>query len=299
VIEIVPQFLLTYEGNDANEHVIEAGALADSLGGASRLYTAVAHYVVLGVVPRGNYKKEFRCYASIPRDGSYEIPIIIAALAHAYSLHGPIFAGALKFLFAEVLRSVKDLWTKKSSNEKIVEALANAMVELGKQNTDVQTLLANGLIHANDNLASLQSQLIQTLPAIAEGTRNSARALVAPIGNTCVSITQYANSASAIPIDEADAAVIRSDEPLEVDEMSTFKCLNVTEVNLSTGHCILNVEGFDFPVTGKISDPSLANPNNVYTKSLNAQTPFEVSAKPVKRQGVIKTLYISDAKELR
>jgi hypothetical protein len=60
----------------------------------------------------------------------------------------------------------------------------------------------------------------------------------------------------------------------------------------------MQVEGFDGPVVGKISDPSLNTPNNVYTKSLNAQTPFEFSAKPVKRDGVIKTLYISDAKEI-
>lgn len=169
------------------------------------------------------------------------------------------------------------------------------MTEQARINAELQTLLVNGIIRSNDNMASLQAKLIDSLPAIAESTRSAGRELVVPIGNTCRVIAQFAGTPEQVAIDEAEADVIRSKDS-EVGDVEKFKCLNITEVNTATGHCILKVDGFDAPIVGKISDPSLATPNNVYTKALNAQTPFEFSAKPVKRGGVIKTLYISDAK---
>jgi hypothetical protein len=66
---------------------------------------------------------------------------------------------------------------------------------------------------------------------------------------------------------------------------------------VQNGHCILDIEGLNGFVTGKISDPALELPNNIYTKSLNNQTSFFISAKPVKRNGVVQKLHVSDAKE--
>ncbi len=298
MIEIVPSFLVSYDGADADQHILDAAALGESIGGASRLYTAVAHYCVFGAVPRGNYKKEFRCYASIPRDGSYEIPLLIAALAQQQALYAPLYAEGIKFIFAYVLKAIKDQWTKSSSTERIVEALVDAIKEQARAHAEVQMVATNGLVKANDNLASLNARLIDTLPALAESTRSNGRALVEPVGKSCRSLTQLAQTADAVVIDEPEAAVIKSTEPLEISNVATFKCDSITEVNTETGHCRIVVDGFQGTLVGKITDPSLSNPHNVYTQALNAHTGFTFTAKPVKRDGVVKTLYISDAKEL-
>lgn len=85
---------------------------------------------------------------------------------------------------------------------------------------------------------------------------------------------------------------------MEVDDMQQYRCRQITEVNRLNGHCILDVEGFDHLVVGKISDPTLEQPNNIYTRSMNQQTPFMVSAKLVRKAGIAHRLFISDAKAL-
>ena len=77
--------------------------------------------------------------------------------------------------------------------------------------------------------------------------------------------------------------------------MQNFNCKRITEINTETGHCILTVEGFDKQVRGKINDPVLSTPNVVYTRALNDRTPLQISAKPVKKDGQIYRLFISDA----
>jgi hypothetical protein len=213
-------------------------------------------------------------------------------------MHGPIYKAAAKFIFSHVVKALKEYWTKKSGTKEIVDTLAQTFIEKAKIDADVQTLLINGLIKANDNLASLQSRLIDTVPVMADATRNHGKQLVAPVGASCRSIGQFRRTPAEFTIEEADAEVIRGDSKMEVDDMAQFKCIAITEINIGTGHCIVQVDGFDGPLPGKINDPSISVPGNVYTRSLDSQAPFQITAKPVKRDGVVKRLYISDAREI-
>lgn len=85
-IVIVSPFSITYDGNDADQHVISARQLGESVIGASKLYTATAHYCMFGTVPRGNYKKEFQCFAKPAKEKCFEYQMFIAAIASKYSL---------------------------------------------------------------------------------------------------------------------------------------------------------------------------------------------------------------------
>lgn len=293
---IVLPFAVTYEGNDADQHIISAQQLGESIIGASRLYNAVAHYCAFGFVPKGNYKNEFYCYAKVPKEGSYEYMLYVAAIAQEYNLHGEIYNAAISWLFARVVDSVKGIWTRKGDTVQVVEILSQTLIEQARIDADVKTQMINAWAKSNDNLASLHARLIDTLPQLADATRSHGRLLVSPIGNTCRSINQFSGTKNAVAIDEPEAEVIRGDYEMEVDDMQDFNCRRITEVNVETGHCILDVEGFDHPITGKISDPALSMPNNVYTRALNGKTAFLISAKPVKRDGVVHKLFVSNAK---
>jgi hypothetical protein len=294
---LVSPVTLNYEGNDTDKHIISARPLGASIIGASKLYTSVAHYCMFGLVPRGNYKKEFECYATPSQKGTYEYQLLIGAIASEYTLHADIYKEGLSFLFSRTIDAIKKIWLKPGETEKVTELLANLMREQAASNNSLQTVLANGLIKANDNLAGLHEKLIETLPQMADSTRNHGTLLVAPVGNTCKSITQFAKTTEEIVITEPDAEVIRGGKEMEIDESQKFSCKRITEVNVQNGHCILDIEGFDELVVGKISDPALAMPRNVYTEALNNQTPFTISAKPVKRNGVVQRLYVSDASD--
>lgn len=296
-MEIVSPFAVAYQGNDADRHVVDAQVLGVSILGASKLYTAVAHYSAFGLIPHGNYKKQFRCYARAPKAGSYEWMVYVATVSQEYNLHQEIYRAAISYIFSKVADAVKNIWTKKGDTVKVVEALAQTMVRQAEIDAGLKEQLINGLVKSNDNLASLQGKLIDALPELADATRAHGRLLVAPVGNSCKSIVQVFGHDNKIVIDEPEAEVIRGDSKLEVEDMQNFECKEITEVNVTTGHCILNVEGFDKPIAGKISDPALNVPNNVYTRALNNKSRFRVSAKPVKRDGVVHKLYISDARD--
>jgi hypothetical protein len=294
----VSPFSLTYNGNDAEQHVINARQYGVSITGASKLYTATAHYCVYGLVPpRGNYKKEFECYAFPAREKCFEYQLLIAALAAEYTLHAEIYKEGLGFVFSRVIDAIKRIWLKPGDMEKIVTELAAVMKHQASENTSVQTVLANGLIKSNDNMAGILEKLIATLPQLADRTRSHGTLLVTPIGDSCTSLTQFAHTQQASVISEPEAEVIRGGSDMEIDDMQKFLCKRITEVNTVNGHCFLEVEGFDYKLTGKISDPALALPNNIYTQALNDHSSFIISAKPVKKNGEIQKLFVSDAEK--
>lgn len=295
-IIIVTPFSVTYDGNDAEQNVINAQSLGESIIGASKLYTAVTHFCMFGNIPRGNYKKEFNCYAKPPIEGSYEYLMLLAALSNEWAMHQDIYKEGLKYLFPRIIDSIKKIWLKPGDTEKVTEMFVELMKEQSRNNASLNTVLANGLIKANDNLASLHGKLIDTLPQIAESTRSHGRMLVTPVGNTCTSLSQFSKTDQEIIITEPEAEVIKGGQDMEVDEVQKFSCKRIREVNEINGHCILELEGFDGLIVGKIGDPLLQSPNNVYTKSLNNHAAFTISAKPVKRNGTLHKLYISDAR---
>src|SRR5687768_17062083 len=106
-------------------------------------------------------------------------------------------------------------------------------------------VLANGLIKANDSLASSHDSLIQQLPQLADSTRNHARELVSPVGSTCKSLRQFSRTEREITISEPEAEVIRGGIEMEIDDMQQLRCKRIREVNVENGHCLLDVDGFD------------------------------------------------------
>jgi hypothetical protein len=295
--EIIRQFVVKYDGLDAARGLLDGEALGESIRGAARLYTAVAHYVSFGEVPPTGrrYRKRFRSFARPATPGSWDqIWFIGPAVYGEYSIHADVYNKAASWIFGRVLGSIKAIWTRPTETQKVVEHLTNAMVEQARANAEVHQTLASGLVHQNDNMTTLMGQLIDTVPRLAETTRPHARKFVTPIGSTCTDIIQAPGHDDEIHIGESDAEVIRGDVAFEVDDMAQFRVNQISEIDLRTGHCFLNVEGIG-DVPGKITDPSLGVPDNAYTRALNAHKPVIVQAKAVRRGATIQRLFISNS----
>lgn len=293
---VIDPFSLKYKGNDADFHVVDALVLGDSIQGAAKLYNSVAHYCFFGGVPKGNYRKHFKCYAQTPKEGSFEFVLYLATIAQEYDIHGEIYKESFSWLFAKIANSLTGLWTNRSTESAMAEKLTDQLIERAKRDAELQALLINGVIGSNNNIADLHGRLIDTLPALANANSNAAKQLVKPVGITCSSLAQFAESDNETVITEAEAEVISSDSALEIEDAKVFQCERVTEVNTLTGHCILQVAGYTHLIKGKISDPVLSNADNIYTRALNNHTPIRVTAKTVLKEGEVHRLYISDAK---
>jgi hypothetical protein len=66
-------------------------------------------------------------------------------------------------------------------------------------------------------------------------------------------------------------------------------------VDTITGAAKLMLVGHDHHLRTKITDPALKVPENVYTHALDTAAVVTVTAKPVLKEGVVSTLYVSDA----
>jgi len=292
---IVPAFTLKFEGHDADEHMLEASAAGAAISGAARLYTGIAHFVILGTTPRGNYKREFACYSRPAAPGSWDQVFLVLSATGAYSLHAAIYNEAISFAFTKAVSVVVNIWKRPGDTVEIVERFTETIERLSGDHRAVMEQMTKGLMSANEHSTDITRRLIDKFPAVADATRQAGRELVTPVGTSCRSMTQFADTAHAETVSEADAEVIRGDEEMEVDDMAQFTATRISEINISTGHCILQVEGFPAPVAGRITDPALKSPENVYTSALHHHTGLTIDAKPVRQREQVKRLYISHA----
>ncbi|MZR63828.1 hypothetical protein [Alcanivorax sp. DP30] len=292
---IVTPFKISYQGKQTDHHFMDAAMFGESIAAAARIYTATAHFCVFGEVPKGNYKKEFLCFTAAPKQGSLEAIMCIAPALADGNLFVASYKEAMSTLFWMVIDSLKEIWTR-DSKEDVVKELAEAITKLAENSSDTQQILANGLVKSNDNLASLHETLIRMLPELADNNRNHGRTMVAPIGRACSQLVQNADSKAPTVIAEPEAKAIKSTDDLIVENSQEMRCLSISSLNRNTGRCEITVEQYEGLLKGKITDPTLDQPGNVYTHSFDQQTPFRITAKPVLKAGEIHTLYISDAR---
>lgn len=118
---------------------------------------------------------------------------------------------------------------------------------------------------------------------------------ITPVGRSCTEMKHFAGSENEFSVSWPDAEAIRSKDDLEVDDMKDYECERISELNTKTGHCHLHLAGEKSHIIGKINDPVLQEPNNIYSRSLNEHTGFRFKAKAVLKDGEIHRLHVSDA----
>jgi len=294
---IITPFSLRYEGGLADDHVIDTQQLGLSLIGSTKFYSSVVHYCLSGKVPRGNYRKEYGCYAQASQQGGYGQWLFVAPLALQHGILAEGAKEAVSYIFFKTVSVVKNIMVRESQTEKIVAEFCETLRH--KAEGDKQVMLAAMQLvgDANEQLSSLQGKMIDTLPYLAAANRQNARDMVAPVGQSCNQFRQFSRTPFEDIISEPEAEVIKSRDKEEIEDMQTFTCISITEVNKVTGHCEMLVDGLEKPIKGKITDPVLMEPGNVYTRALDRNTSFRFSAKPVTKNGEIHRLYISDAND--
>lgn len=296
--KVINSFSLRYDGNDASENIIDGLQLGQSLAGASMIYNATLHFCAFGVVPKGNYKKHASAYTAIPRAGCYEAIFIMGTAASQHSLLLELGKASLSKIFFSVLGALKNSWL--TNNQKpVISDLCKSLTQMASDNSEVNKILANGLVQSNNDFSRLlEIKLTESFPELSKSCRPAARKLVAPIGKSCSTMSHKYDTEIVCEISEPEAYVIKSTHQEDLGDMEQYICESITEVNRTTGHCEMLIEGISGPIRGKITDPALELIGNIYTKSLDQKTRFSFSAKPVNRDGKLYSVYISDADEL-
>jgi hypothetical protein len=279
---------LTYRGNDADESVIDLIEVGHSLTGVGRLYNSVAHFYFHGgeIVARRRVSL-VRTYAGPPRAGSLNY-ILVASLVHQYL---PVYSPLLLKLANKALAKLLEfIFASRTGNSAAMDKAIDALKDMHELDVSLMSEMVGKHAATTDKFIALVEKLaISNRPAMHD--------MVSPIGHSCKSITHFDQTAERLSIDEAAADVMRSKEDLEVGNEIKVPAI-IIGVDTGTGSCRVQLtEGPHAVIRGRITDPALRTPHNRYTSALDDKRTIILTAKPIRKDGEITRLYISDAKE--
>ncbi|RBP79582.1 hypothetical protein EBI01_15285 [Marinomonas rhizomae] len=275
------KLILKYEGGQTDRHVIDAIRFGESLKGVGKLYSSVAHLLFTGELLQPRAQPVVRVEASESGSGCYEIGVLLSTVGAHSDLFLSQNMDVYKWLISKMVGFIHDDATGRGDAKKVADEIMKA----SKENPEVNQILAQGAI---DN----QKALIDILARVALDNRGPLKSLVAPVGPDCKSLQQFEGG---LITTEADADAIRSKKELTVGDIQDYVCEQITGLDVSTGLCKLKIKDIEGIVNGKISDPVLELPHNVYSTALDMHTKIIITAKPHLQLDQIKKLYISNA----
>ena len=199
---------------------------------------------------------------------------------------------ALDWLIAKISGYIKDSLTGQGNMSELIEVIQRQ----AESSNELSTILANGLIKANDNLTGLNEKLTESLPRLIELSRPYLRETLTPVGKSCSQIVQFPDTPFSVTVTEAEAMAIRSDEDLVVGKAGDYEITRIHSLNLDTGACRIEVSEVRGLVTGKIDDIELTQPGNPYSTALNNHSALAVRARPVYRDDQLYRLFITESR---
>jgi hypothetical protein len=283
--EVMPSFTVSYDGLYVESQVIDAAYLGTSLQGLSRLYNSSFHFWFHGEIPKRLYP-EIRIHLGPPQGGSL-MYLIYALMAHGQlALYPDLLWEAADMAIPPLLKAVFACRAKR--NEDLAAAMGMLQVVFNQHAQFANTVHKD---HVRE-----KGRLIDIIERLTDSNSEAMREMVAPVGRSARELVHFKGTPNEIKIDEPLAEVFRSSADATVGEMTSYVA-RIVAVDKIFGTCKLLIEGLDKPLKGKITDPVLQQPGNIYIHALDSAAPVEITAKPVIKDGEIATLYVVDAHE--
>lgn len=291
-ISAVSQMGLKFEGNCADYHLMEAIEYSKSIEGAAKLYRLVAHYCIHGVVLKTRERTELKCYAYPAKAGSFDSSLaIITGLAAEVPMFAGVYKDALNWLISKIMGHLK----KSLSGGAKVDELIGVIKTHAESDKELQSVLSHGLIKANDNLASLQDKLIDSLPNLIAAAQKPYADMLLPVGKSCNQMSQFHELEEPVSISLPEAEAIRSGGDIKLGDPNNYTITKIHSLNLDSGAAVIDVLGMEGSIKAKITDMMLTQPDNAYSKALNLHLGLTVRARPAFRDDVISKLYITES----
>jgi hypothetical protein len=280
----IDPFKLTFEGLDADHHRADALLVGQCLVGTARAYNSVINWHFAGK-PVAPSSQVIRVHVGPPEEGSLFYAIYLMMV------HGKMIV--FPDLFYDVAKIAIPLWFKamierRSGQKPAMDKTLDVIADMYARHDDFARQVHADHVREKDHLYALLEKLAVT-------NKKPLSDMATPIGKTVKSIEHFSDTPLPIIVDEATAEALTSKEEAVVGDVAPYKA-KVLAVDTITGTAKLLIEGDLLPVRARITDPSLKVPENPYTHALDTALSVMVSAKPVLKDGVVSTLYVSDAK---
>jgi hypothetical protein len=278
---------VAYRGLYADDHLVDAQQFGVSIASAAQIANSICHQFFFEGATHNPRIFSIRFFVG----ASTENGLIQQIFAIMNQGQLPVFAPILlrtgkqfiEFAFDAIISKVLK---KQSELSKAIDQIH----DLAAKHQEFVSQVHHG--HMRDK------KWLQTLiDRLTTENRTPLRELPAPVGRT-VRIMQIGTSQQAPLIDEPSAEVLRSPDAMRVGDAAEYE-VKIVGVFKTNGTSRIKLLCDDKIVPGKIIDPVVDQPNNVYTTALNADRPLRVTAKPTFKDGKLHKLFISDAKLIK
>jgi hypothetical protein len=272
---------IAYRGLYADQHLVDAQQFGHSLVGASKIANSICHELLFEKITNNPRKYQVRfCVGPSRKNGLLQE--IVAVVVTGLPLFPPFVIEIGRMFVEQMTKAMINTVLKKPSEaDKALDVIA----QQSQQFSDLARSMHEGHMQDKDRLFRLVTGLVRE-------NRRSLRDLPEPVGRTVR--TMAIGREDPIIIDEPIAEVLRSREGLELGEIVEYD-VELVGVFKTNGVCRIKLLGQDKVMLGKISDPALDQPNNIYTRALNEGGPLHVIAKPTLKDGELYKLYITSA----
>jgi hypothetical protein len=271
--------IIRYDGLDADNHVIELGALGRSIQGASRLLGSAGSIVITGEFAKQSQALSVRVLAGQPQAHCWELPAIITTVMPAA---------------VPMLPAIKEAATAAAT--KAVTAIVNyALAKVGgqKKEADMAKEIA---LKALEEMGHTSRATVEAMERVVSAQRPAIKLFVSPVGESC-GVARIGDLADgAFPVDVATRAIIDAPEASEIKETTDYEIL-ISEFDYKNRSCKFSLrdqDNLDDRFNGEITDPVAQSPKNPYSTALNNQRWLWVRAKAQVRDGELEKLFISD-----
>ncbi|WP_028744209.1 hypothetical protein [Rhizobium leguminosarum] len=283
-IEQIDPILLKFEGLDSDLHMVELGALAASLQGASKMIGAAAQVSLTGRFAKRDVGSSVRVLGLPPQPGSYEF--WVTAVTYGASVATPMLP---------IIQAAA-----RTAATKATEAIVNSTIaRWAGRKKEVQQ--SNDVaMKALEEMGHTARAAMEMVERVALSHHASTKLLVHPIGFSASTVQIGHTSSGAFKVTEADRQEIERVDPVEIGDERVLRVL-ITELDLVTKSCkvsIVDAEKSVKRVPGHITDPQITLPGNPYSSAFDSHSPIDVKCKPQYADGELDRLFISDvAKE--
>jgi hypothetical protein len=264
-----------YDGMDASHHQMELLTLGQSFQGAARIIGVTGNFVFSGKYIRRQPAMAVRVLALPPRESSFSILAVIAAVHGAL----PIAPQEMTKIAEQIIKYMLARFSSKPAEAAVaLDVAKTALIEMG-QTTRAQTEV-----------------LGKAIEALAEAQRANVRLLVAPIGETCDTMFVGNPSRDPLILNRESRAAIDAVAAPELLKEKNYD-VTITEIDIKRHTCKLSLHNTDEPdqrYDGEISDPVIDQPNDPYSMAVTNKTPVRVRAKVEIKDGDFHKFFISD-----
>jgi hypothetical protein len=278
-----PLIHITYDGGDADAHVIDMRLLGESLQGLDRIISDGVIAIATGRPAKRGERAPLVLKVKEPVEGSYELSGYLQELGGALALGIPVLTQFGSELLSEWVKGVVNYFSgRKDQSEVSMEAI-----------TRITELHLAARDKSEERHHEREMKMLDALCQTRDRLGPASALAAAPVGPSVRRLGFQTAGPNRIEIDEPTADRLREHAEIEWGELQTM----VLRTDGFTFHTRkLSVEHPDRPgyLLADVRDPVFDEESNPYTQAAQRKAVIRVQAKPGYRSGRLEKLSIMD-----